>query len=140
MIRKFEETDLNCIMRIWIETNISAHDFIDDKYWHSNYDQVRQMIPQSTIYVYEEDSIRGFIGLSGNYLAGLFVEAESQSKGIGRALLDHVKGLSKELILHVYKKNERAVRFYTREGFLIEGEQIDPNTNETELIMKWTYT
>jgi len=35
------------------------------------------------------------------------------------------------------KKNERAVRFYLREGFVIQGEQIDINTNETELVMKW---
>lgn len=137
MIRKFKETDLNSIMKLWLETNISAHDFIDEKYWRSNYEQVRQMMPEAVIYVYEEDSIKGFIGLNGDYIAGLFVEANSQSKGIGKALLDHIKGINKELLLHVYKKNERAVRFYIREGFSVEGEQIDINTNETELVMKW---
>lgn len=137
MIRKFKETDINCIMKLWLETNIYAHNFIDEKYWQSNYEQVRQMMPEALIYVYEEDSIKGFIGLSGNYIAGLFVEANSQSKGIGKALLDYIKGINKELFLHVYKKNERAVRFYIREGFSVEGEQTDINTNETELAMKW---
>jgi len=138
MIRKYKETDLNSIMKLWLETNISAHDFIDERYWRSNYEQVRQMMPESAIYVYEDDSIKGFIGLSGNYIAGLFVEANSQSKGIGKALLDYIKGINNELVLHVYKKNERAVRFYMKEGFFIEGEQIDINTNEHELVMKWT--
>lgn len=137
MIRKFKETDINCIMKLWLETNIYAHNFIDEKYWQSNYEQVRQMMPEALIYVYEEDSIKGFIGLSGNYIAGLFVEANSQSKGIGKALLDYIKGINKELFLHVYKKNERAVRFYIREGFSVEGELTDINTNETELAMKW---
>ena len=95
------------------------------------------LTPEAAIYVYEENSIKGFAGLSGNFIAGLFVETDSHSKGIGKALLDHIKGIRKELILHVYKKNERAVRFYIREGFFIEGEQIDINTNETELVMKW---
>ena len=35
MIRKFRETDLDSIMKLWLETNISAHDFIDEKYWQS---------------------------------------------------------------------------------------------------------
>lgn len=137
MIRKFKETDLNSIMKLWLETNISAHDFIDENYWRGNYDQVRQMILKATIYIYEENSIKGFTGLSGNYIAGIFVESNSQSKGIGKALLDHIKERNKELFLHVYKKNKRAVRFYLREGFVIDNEQIDKNTNEIELVLKW---
>jgi len=77
MIRKFNETDLNSVMKIWLETNISVHDFIDEKYWQSNYEQVRQFIPKTTVYVYEENYVKGFIGLSGNYIAGIFVEANS---------------------------------------------------------------
>ena len=91
-------------MRLWLETNISAHDFIDEKYWLRNYEQVTQMMHDTTVYVYEETSIKGFIGLSGNFIAGLFVEKNSQSKGIGKTLLDHIKGINKELFLHVYKK------------------------------------
>ncbi|NLB88927.1 MAG: GNAT family N-acetyltransferase, partial [Syntrophomonadaceae bacterium] len=78
-----------------------------------------------------------FIGLSENYIAGLFVEANSQSKGIGKVLLDYVKEKNDELFLHVYKKNERGINFYLREGFVITNEQIDKNTNEIELVMKW---
>jgi len=137
MIREFKETDLNSIMRLWLETNITAHNFIDENYWIGNYDQVRQMMLKATIYIYEENSIKGFTGLSGNYIAGIFVESNSRSKGIGKALLDHIKERNKELFLHVYKKNKRAVRFYLREGFVIDNEQIDKNTNEIELVMRW---
>jgi putative acetyltransferase len=96
-----------------------------------------KMMPKATIYIYEENSIKGFTGLSGIYIAGIFVESNSQSKGIGKALLDHIKERNKELFLHVYKKNKRAVRFYLREGFVIDNEQIDKNTNEIELVMRW---
>jgi putative acetyltransferase len=36
MIREFKETDLNSIMRLWLETNISAHNFIDENDAKSN--------------------------------------------------------------------------------------------------------
>lgn len=138
MIREFKETDLSNIMKIWLKTNISAHDFIDADYWKSNYQLVSQMMPQARIYVYEDEAIKGFVGLSDNYIAGIFVETSSQSKGIGKVLLDHIKSKNDELILHVYSKNERAVKFYLREGFIIEDDKIDINTGESELVMKWT--
>lgn len=129
MIREFKENDLNSIMKLWLETNIAAHDFISENYWKSNYDKVKQMMPEATIFVYEENSIKGFTGLIGNYIAGIFVETNSQSKGLGKALLDYIKERNKELYLQVYKKNNRAVRFYQREGFVIDNEQIDKNTD-----------
>lgn len=138
MIREFKGNDLNSIMRLWLETNIAAHSFIDENYWKSNYDNVKQMMPEATIFVYEENNyIQGFIGLSGNYIAGIFVETNCQSKGVGKALLNHIKARNAELLLQVYKKNNRAVRFYLREEFVIVNEQIDKNTNETELVMEW---
>ncbi len=39
------------------------------------------------------------------------------------------------LKLHVYVKNERAVRFYKREGFRIIRTLIDEGTGEEEYIM-----
>lgn len=138
MIREFKENDMHSVMKLWLETNIAAHNFIHEDYWKSNYDNVKQMLPEATIFVYEENgSIQGFIGLSQNYIAGLFVETICQSKGIGKALLNHIKERHIELLLQVYKKNNRAVNFYLREGFSIIHEQIDKNTNEIEYIMKW---
>lgn len=126
-------------MRIWLESNIKAHDFIDKSYWQDNYDLVQAMLPNATIFVYEEKKqIQGFIGLMGNYIAGIFVEESNQSKGIGKELLNYVKKSNSKLLLQVYKKNVRAVKFYEREDFVILKEQIDVNTGEIEFVMKWT--
>ena len=126
-------------MRIWLESNIKAHDFIDKSYWQDNYDLVQAMLPNATIFVYEEKKqIQGFIGLMGNYIAGIFVEESNQSKGIGKELLNYVKKSNSKLLLQVYKKNVRAVKFYEREDFVILKEQIDDNTCEIEFVMKWT--
>ncbi len=138
MIRKFEMSELNRVMDIWLETNVKAHDFIDRSYWESNYELVKEMLPDSELFVYEQNyTIQGFVGLVEQYIAGIFVNAGSQSKGIGKALLDYVKETHSELSLHVYKKNTRAVDFYLREGFDVESEQVDENTGEMELVMNW---
>lgn len=139
MIRKLKIDELETVMKIWLKTNIEAHDFISADYWQGNYELVKKMLPDATIFVYEEDNaILGFIGLIENYIAGIFIDANSQSKGIGKALLDYVKKSYPKLSLQVYKKNSRAVRFYLREDFVVLKEQEDENTGKTELVMNWT--
>lgn len=138
MIRKFKNDELETVMKIWLKTNIAAHDFIREDYWQGNYEMVKKLLPDATIFVYEENnSILGFIGLTENYIAGIFIGANNQSKGIGKALLDYVKNSYSELSLQVYKNNSRAVGFYLREDFVIINEQTDENTGETELVMNW---
>lgn len=141
MIKKIELLEgnkLDRIMELWLETNIQAHDFIDRNYWKSNYEAVKEMMPQATIYAYqEEDTIQAFVGLMDNYIAGIFVSNKMQSKGIGKKLLAYCKNNLDELTLDVYQKNERAVQFYLREGFVITEEKIDENTKEIEYEMKW---
>lgn len=126
-------------MKIWLETNIKAHNFIDKSYWQENYEMVKEMLPDSTILVYGDNTtIHGFIGLIGSYIAGIFINSNSQSKGIGKALLDYVKEECSELSLQVYKRNYRALKFYLREDFAVSREQVDENTGEAELVMNWT--
>lgn len=141
MIRKLRESDLSAVMKIWLDTNIKSHNFVSKEYWTSNYEMVKEILPKSEIYVYEEDDtnlIDGFIGLLDSYLAGLFVKDTAQSKGIGKQLLDYAKSIKSEMILSVYQKNIRAIHFYQREQFQIQSENIDDNTNEKEFIMIWS--
>ena len=138
MIREFHKDDLDIVMKIWLEANIKAHDFIPETYWQANFATVKEMLPDAAVYVYENSGeIKGFAGLTGDYIAGIFVNPKSQSKGIGKTLLDCVKDKHARLSLHVYKKNAGAVRFYIREGFEIIKERIDENTGEAELEMNW---
>lgn len=106
MIREFKIKDLERVMEIWLESNIDAHSFIDKKYWEDNYEMVKEILPSAEIYLYEENkNILGFVGLMENYIAGIFVEKNFHSQGIGRKLLDCCKSLKRELTLSVYKKN-----------------------------------
>lgn len=139
MIRAFVKDDLDSIMKIWLDTNIKTHNFISQEYWTNNYEMVKETLPQSEIYVYEDDTqqIVGFIGLIDNYIAGIFVREDVQSRGIGKKLLNYIKEIKQNINLSVYKKNIRAISFYQREQFLIQSENIDSSTYEEELIMTW---
>lgn len=140
MIRKMEEKDISDVLQIWIETNIEAHSFIEKEYWTGNYEMVKQILPEAEVYIYEDEKngqIAGFIGINDQYVEGLFVKETVQSNGIGKRLLDYVKNRKTELRLGVYQKNMRAVRFYLRENFLIQAEEIDEDTDEKEYIMRW---
>ncbi len=140
MIRKLQKTDIDTVSQIWLDANRDAHDFIPAEYWENNFLPVKKMLLQAEVYVYMDEcknEIEGFVGLDQEYIAGIFVRKEARSGGIGKALLDFVKEKKQELTLNVYRKNERAVRFYEREGFQIIDRTVDKSTDEKEYLMKW---
>ena len=138
MIRKLQKADINRVADIWLKTNLKAHFFIPEQYWISNYEFVKEMLPQAEVYVYEDDKmIQGFIGVSDEYIEGFFVSDEMQSRGIGKMLLDYIKDKKDRLQLKVYQKNVRAMSFYQREGFTIQSESMDEFTGEKEYVMNW---
>ena len=138
MIRKLRKTDLDEVAYIWLHTNKKAHDFIAETYWDEHFEMVEGMLGDAEIYVFEEQGqIKGFVGLDGEYIAGIFVREKEQSLGIGKQLLDFVKSLKGQLKLNVYQKTERAIKFYTREQFEIQDEQTDEATGEAEYLMLW---
>ena len=138
MTRDFKDADIDTVMSIWLSANIEAHAFIKPEFWINNYDVVKVMIPQAEIYVSENNQkIDGFIGLEGNYIAGIFVEKSARRKGIGSGLLSIAKKNKEKLILAVYRKNTMAVNFYLSRGFKIDKENTDLQTQETEYIMIW---
>ena len=138
MIRKLQKADINRVADIWLKTNLKAHFFIPEQYWISNYEFVKEMLPQAEVYVYEDDKmIQGFIGVSDEYIEGIFVSDEMQSRGIGKMLLDYIKDKKDRLQLKVYQKNVRAMSFYQRAGFTIQREEMDEFTGEKEYVMNW---
>ena len=138
MIRKLQKVDINRVADIWLKTNLKAHFFIPEQYWISNYEFVKELLPQAEVYVYEDDKIiQGFVGLNDEYIEGIFVSDEMQSCGIGKLLLDYIKDKKERLQLNVYQKNASAISFYQREGFIIQCEGLDEATGEKEYTMLW---
>ena len=108
MIRHFRDDDLDTILDIWLRASIKAHDFVEQKYWESQVQNMRDIyIPASDSYVYVKDNkIIGFYSLYENTLAAIFVYPEFQGQGFGRQLLLHAKKQKGVLTLSVYKENK----------------------------------
>ncbi len=139
MIRALRTADIDRVSEIWLRSNTEVHDYVPARYWQDVLEPVKGMLVQGEVYVFEgpEGRIEGFIGLEGEHIEGIFVGRAVRSGGIGRQLMDHVKGLRARLSLNVYQRNVRAVRFYEREGFRIWREHMDEAVGQAEHIMVW---
>lgn len=138
MIRKFKISDTEPVMKLWLAGNEDAHSFVPEKYWLSHYKEVQEALLKANVFVYDaEGTIQGFIGMTGRYIAGIFVDKNFRSHRIGMQLLNYVKQRSGRLSLEVYQKNTRAIAFYHREGFSILSEAVDEDTCESEYVMVW---
>jgi ribosomal protein S18 acetylase RimI-like enzyme len=77
--------------------------------------------------------------LRDGYLDQLFIAPEYQSKGLGKRLLGFTREhLPDEIWLRCVRENERAWRWYEREGFVFEQEQLDANSGLTMKYYRWT--
>lgn len=138
MIRLFSLDDLDDIMKIWLNSNLEVHNFIDKYYFISNYSYVKEQMKQSNIFVYENNGkILGFIGIDNGFIQGIFVSKTSRSKGIGKKLIDFCKEKYSTLSLKVYEKNKRAISFYKNQEFRIHSKSVDIQTQQVEYDMVW---
>lgn len=79
-IRKFEKKDTEQVMRIWLDGNIETHGFVPEAYWMSHFPLVQEQLLQADLYVYEQSgTIQGFVGMTGDFLAGIFVDKKYRS-------------------------------------------------------------
>ena len=102
-------------------------------------EEVKAQLLQAEAYVCEgETGVEGFIGLEGDWVAGIFVWRPAQGRGVGKALLEQAKEKRSRLSLRVYQDNKRAVAFYQREGFHIRRESADGDTGALEYVMEWS--
>ena len=72
------------------------------------------------------------------YLDQLFVAPHYQGRSLGRQLLAFTRTqLSDEIFLRCVRENEKAWRWYEREGFVFEKEQVEPMTGFVMKHYRW---
>ena len=76
--------------------------------------------------------------LQRRYLDQLFVAPDYQGNGLGRRLLGFTRDhLPDEILLRCVRENDKAWRWYEREGFALEKEAVDPITGFTMKYYRW---
>lgn len=139
MIRKGQNSDIAPLLKLWLESTIFAHPFIEERYWYESEPIVRDVyLPPAQTWVWEEDgALQGFVSvMDDRFVGALFVAPQKIGQGIGRALLTHVCERYPDLSLEVYQKNTRAVNFYHALGFRIEDSAWQDETRQPTWIMR----
>jgi ribosomal protein S18 acetylase RimI-like enzyme len=73
-----------------------------------------------------------------NHLDMLFVAPEYQGKNLGRRLLAFTRELLPEqIVLRCVRENEKAWRWYEREGFVLEKEELEPMIGFVMKYYRW---
>ncbi|ANG91061.1 N-acetyltransferase [Enterobacteriaceae bacterium 155047] len=140
MIHKWQSNDTAPLLRLWMESTTEAHPFIDAQYWKESEPLVRNTwLPSAETWVWmDAGELRGFISvMHSQFIGALFVDPAYLGKGIGKALIAHVKQRYADLTLEVYQKNSRAVNFYHAQGFRIEDSAWQDETQHPTWIMRW---
>jgi ribosomal protein S18 acetylase RimI-like enzyme len=110
-----------------LEFLLELHDASEDREF-----VCREMARRNQVWVAEVDgAIAGFIAFADGWVNQLYVTPGMQCRGIGRELLGIAKRSSPALQLWVFQVNERAIRFYEREGFRVI-ERTDGARNEAK--------
>ena len=77
--------------------------------------------------------------MSDCYLDQLFVAPEYQGKDLGRQLLAFTRSqLPDEIWLRCVRENDKAWRWYEREGFVFEKEAVEPMNGFMMKYYRWT--
>lgn len=138
MIRRFEPSDEDDLVRVFLAATIPGQSFLPEEHWRSQEALVREhFLPIAETWVVVEDGcFVAFAALLNEMIGGLFTDPDHQGKGHGRALIEHARTLHDPLRIEVFRKNEKALAIYEHCGFVEESSHIDEGTGLEAVMMR----
>ncbi|HJP89506.1 MAG TPA: GNAT family N-acetyltransferase [Candidatus Limnocylindrales bacterium] len=153
-LRRADLNDAEAVADIFLRSFGATYDF---PLAHSD-DDVREwartkLIPQMETWVAVDDGaedpesdgmehVVGLMTLAPGWLEQLYVDPTRLGEGIGRMLLDLAKELQPNLLLWTFQVNERARRFYERNGFSVVrfGDESNNEEHQPDVQYIWKAT
>jgi len=143
IIRPARPDEYDEVARIWMESWVSTG--LEDA---SNFllAKLRARVPMEveqgwSLYVADDNGKPAAMlamHLPKRYLDQLFVAPGYQDRGLGRQLLAFTRQrMPDEIFLRCVRENEKAWRWYEREGFVFEQEQVEPMTGFVMKYYRW---
>jgi ribosomal protein S18 acetylase RimI-like enzyme len=142
-IRPARADEHDAIARIWMESWVSTGlDTASDRLLAKLCARIPREIENGWSLFVAEDGGRLAamlaLHLPKRYLDQLFVAPEYQGRSLGRCLLAFTRTqLPDEILLRCARENEKAWRWYEREGFVFEREDISPENGLTMKCYRW---
>ncbi len=142
-IRPARADEFDEVGRIWMESWVSTGLAEASNFLLAN---LRARVPREiekgwSLYVADDDGrIAAMLALHvpDRYLDQLFVAPDYQGQGLGRHLLGFTREhLPDEIWLRCVRENDKAWRWYEREGFVFEKEAVEPMTGHAMKYYRW---
>jgi putative acetyltransferase len=144
-VRAYRADDEEAAIALWRTTWQRAYPAIDFAarvpWWRTRWQD--ELVPNARIVVAElAGALVGFVTIDGDgYLDQLVTAPDQWGSELGNRLLAEAKRLSPDRItLLVNADNARAIRFYTRNGFVHAGDDVNPTSGRPVLRMAWQGT
>ncbi|EJW12914.1 GCN5-related N-acetyltransferase [Rhodovulum sp. PH10] len=141
-VRPYRPADEEAVIELWRRTWQTAYprfDFAERlPWWRERWR--RELLPIASVVVAEADGEPvGFVTIDDTgYLDQIVVAPEAWGSTAATALLEEAKRVSPTgIALHVNKDNHRAIRFYERQGFSIDGEDVNAHSQSPVFLMRW---
>jgi ribosomal protein S18 acetylase RimI-like enzyme len=143
MIRPAHADEYDEIARVWMESWVSTGLEQASNFLLAN---LRARVPQEveqgwSLFVADDGgNLAAMLALHlpKLYLDQLFVAPHYQGRSLGRKLLAFTRThLPDEIVLRCVRENEKAWRWYEREGFVFEKEQLEPMTGFVMKHYRW---
>jgi putative acetyltransferase len=141
-LRPYRAEDEDAAIALWLRTWQLAYPSIDFAarvtWWRERWRN--ELVPNADIIVAELAQTQiGFVTIDRQgYLDQLVVSPDHWGSPLATALVDEAKRLSPGgVALKVNADNYRAIRFYERNGFAHDGEDVNPASKRLILKMAW---
>jgi putative acetyltransferase len=142
-LRPYEAADESAAIALWLRTWQAAYPSIDFAarvdWWRERWRN--SLVPSNDIVVAEaEGTMMGFVTVDPqtSYLDQLVVAPEYWGRGIAHTLIAVARNLCPSgLDLDVNIDNDRAIRFYNKQGFVVGGTGVNPISGKPVHRMSW---
>jgi putative acetyltransferase len=132
VIRPYAPADLEGLLETWHAASLLAHPFLSAEFLADERRTIEDVyLSLARTWVYgKEGQVLGFVSMIGSEVGALFVQPEWQRQGLGRGLLDHVRGDYERLVVEVFEANAQGRAFYAAYGFEPIGQRVHGETGQ----------
>jgi len=141
-LRRYREADEDAAIELWRRTWQLAYPGIDFTarvdWWRARWRN--ELVPAATVVVAEDGpALAGFVTIDAKgYLDQIVVAPEAWGSPLAKMLVDEAKRLSPSGVsLLVNLDNFRAIKFYEKNAFVADGEDVNPSSGRKVLRMVW---